>query len=211
MKKTKILALTCAAALVAACAGMRGDQRANDAEYSQKALAMMKASFKERGQAKLDRLDQDDMQKLCSQYEGKPLPKDVAEKVEKEQQALIKYPADGKYVGDFKSGERIAQSGQGKQFNDNPDNPNGANCYACHQLSKAELSFGTIGPSLYNFGKIRGYTPEMQKYAYSKVYNSLAFAACSSMPRFGHSKILTEAQIKDVVALLMDPKSPINQ
>jgi sulfur-oxidizing protein SoxX len=31
------------------------------------------------------------------------------------------------------------------------------------------------------------------------------------MPRFGHSGILTEAQIKDVVALLMDPKSPVNQ
>jgi L-cysteine S-thiosulfotransferase len=208
MKKTHILALAGGSILVAACAGM---QQGNDAEYRQKALAMMKASFKEHGQAKLDRLNQDDMQKLCSQYEGKPLPKDVADKVEKEQQALIRYPADGQYVGDFKSGERIAQSGQGMQYSDDPSRPAGANCYACHQLSKAELSFGTIGPSLYNFGKIRGYTPEMQKYAYSKVYNSQAFSACSSMPRFGHSRILTEAQIKDVVALLMDPKSPINQ
>ena len=162
-------------------------------------------------QAKLDRLDQDDMQKLCSQYEGKPLPKDIADKLEKAQQALIQYPADGNLMGDFKSGERIAQLGQGMQYSDNPSRPSGANCYACHQLSKAELSFGTIGPSLYNFGKIRGYTPEMQKYAYSKVYNSQAFSACSSMPRFGHSKILTEQQIKDVVALLMDPKSPVNQ
>ena len=208
MKRKHILALSVLAALAAACAGT---QQANDAEYSAKALTMMKASFKERGQAKLDRLDQDEMQKLCSQYEGKAMPKDIADRVEKAQQALIKYPADGKYLGDFKSGERIAQSGQGKQFSDNPANPSGANCYACHQLSKAELSFGTIGPSLYNFGKLRGYTPEMQKYAYSKVYNSQAFSACSSMPRFGHSNILTEAQIKDVVALLMDPKSPINQ
>jgi sulfur-oxidizing protein SoxX len=208
MKKKHILALCVAAALAAACTGMSSS---SDAEYSAKALAMMKASFKERGQAKLDRLDQDDMQKLCSQYEGKPLPKETADRLEKAQQALIKYPADGNYLGDFKSGERIAQSGQGKQFTDNPANPNGANCYACHQLSKEELSFGTIGPSLYNFGKVRGYTPEMQKYAYSKVYNSQAFSACSSMPRFGHSGILTEAQIKDVVALLMDPKSPVNQ
>ena len=208
MKKTHILALAGGSILVAACAGM---QEADDSQNAAKALAMMKASFKERGQAKLDRLNQDDMQKLCSQYEGKPLPKDVADKVEKAQQALIRYPADGQYLGDFKSGERIAQSGQGMQYSDDPSKPAGANCYACHQLSKAELSFGTIGPSLYNFGKIRGYTPEMQKYAYSKVYNSQAFSACSSMPRFGHSRILTEAQIKDVVALLMDPKSPINQ
>ena len=207
MKKRHILALAVAAALAAACAGMRQ----SDAQYADKALATMKVSFKERGQAKLDRLNQDDMQKLCSQYEGKPMPKDVTDRVEKAQQALIKYPTDGKYVGDFRSGERIAQSGQGMQYNDDPARPAGANCYACHQLSKAELSFGTIGPTLYNFGKIRGYTPEMQKYAYSKIYNSQAFSACSSMPRFGHSGILTEQQIKDVVALLMDPSSPINQ
>jgi sulfur-oxidizing protein SoxX len=31
------------------------------------------------------------------------------------------------------------------------------------------------------------------------------------MPRFGQNGILTEQQIKDVVALLMDPKSPVNQ
>ena len=206
MKKNP-LALAVAGALVAACAGMAGSQK----DYSAETVTMLKSSFKERGQAKLDRLDQDDMQRQCSQYEGKPMPKDVTDRLEKAQQALVKYPADGNMMGDFRAGERIAQSGQGKQFNDNPANPSGANCYACHQLSKAELSFGTIGPSLYNFGKIRGYTPEMQKYAYSKVYNSQAFSACSNMPRFGHNGILTEQQIKDVVALLMDPQSPINQ
>jgi sulfur-oxidizing protein SoxX len=31
------------------------------------------------------------------------------------------------------------------------------------------------------------------------------------MPRFGHMGILTEKQIKDVVALLMDPQSPVNK
>ena len=208
MKKTHILALAIGGALVAACAGMT---KPSDEEYAQKTLAIMKTSFKERGQAKLDRLDQDDMQRLCSQYEGKTMPKDVVDKLEKAQQALIKYPADGNLMGDFRSGERIAQSGQGMQFNDDPARPAGANCYACHQLSKTELSFGTIGPPLYNFGKIRGYTPEMQKYAFSKIYNSQAFSACSNMPRFGHNKILTEQQIKHLVALLMDPASPINQ
>jgi len=207
MTKTKILALTATVAIAAGCAAMKSA----DERYAESTLATMKASFKERGQAKLDRLDQDDMQRLCSQYSDKPMPKEVAAGLEKAQQALIKYPADGKFLGDFRSGERIAQLGQGMQFNDDPSRPAGANCYACHQLSKAELSFGTIGPPLYNFGKIRGYTPEMQKYAFSKIYNSQAFSACSNMPRFGHNKILTEAQIKDLVALLMDPKSPINQ
>jgi sulfur-oxidizing protein SoxX len=207
MKRKTIVALCLAGALAAGCGAMAS----RDEDYGAKALAMMKTSFKESGQAKLDRLDQDDMQRLCSQYADHPMPRDVAEKLEKSQQALIKFPADGKLLGDWKAGERIAQSGVGKQFSDDPAVPSGANCYACHQLSKAELSFGTIGPTLYNFGKLRGFTPEMQRYAYSKVYNSQAFAACSNMPRFGHAGILTEAQIKDVVALLMDPESPVNK
>ena len=206
MRNKTILAATLLA-LAAGCAQMV----ANNDGYGEKALAIMKTSFKENGQAKLDRLNQDDMQRMCSEYAEKPMPKEVAQKLEREQQALIRFPTDGKLLGDWKAGERIAQSGVGKQFSDDPATPNGANCYACHQLTKAELSFGTIGPPLYNFAKLRGYTAEMQKYAYSKVYNSQAFAACSNMPRFGHAGILTEAQIKDVVALLMDPDSPVNK
>lgn len=206
MDKTNILALAVAGALLAGCASMESAE-----ERHSKAVAMMKASFKERGQAKLDRFDQDPLQRACSLKPGEQLDKAVAARLEKDQQALIKYPADGKYLGDWKAGERIAQSGVGGQYSDNPANPAGGNCYACHQLTKAELSYGTIGPSLYNFGKLRGFTPETQKYAYGKVYNSQAFSACSSMPRFGHNKVLTEQQIRDVVALLMDPDSPVNK
>ena len=110
-----------------------------------------------------------------------------------------------------RDGERIAQSGVGMQFSDASGAATGGNCYACHELTKQELAFGTIGPSLYNFGKVRGFTPDMQKYAYGKVYNSEAYSACSNMPRFGHKGILNEQQIKDVVALLMDPASPVNK
>ena len=207
MKKSHVIALVALGTLAVGCVSLVQE---SEEQKAAKALAMMKASFKDRGQAKVDRLDQDDMQRMCSLAERDPVPKETAERLEKAQQALIKYPADGKLLGDWRQGERIAQSGAGMQFNDDPKNPSGANCYACHQLSKAELSFGTIGPSLYNFGKLRGFTPEMQKYAFGRVYNSQAFSACSSMPRFGHSGILTEAQIKDVVALLMDPESPVN-
>lgn len=203
--KILVMAFTCVA--VAGCATTTGSGDATAA-----AVALMKKDFKSRGQATVDRLDQDEMQRVCTEYSnGKPLPPDVARRAEQAQQALIKYPADGKLLGDWKAGEKIAQTGQGMQWSDDPKKPGGGNCYACHQLSKAELSFGTIGPSLYNFGKLRGFTPEMQKYAYSKVYNSQAFAACSSMPRFGHKGILSEQQIKDVVALLMDPSSPVNK
>jgi sulfur-oxidizing protein SoxX len=171
----------------------------------------MKASFKPRGQAGLDRLDQDETQRVCSTYGVKAPPAEVARKIEAENLATIKYPADGKLAGDWKSGERVAQEGRGKQFSDDPKGPIGANCYACHRLSGAELSYGTIGPSLYQFGKTHGYTDETRKYAYGKVYNAQAFTACSNMPRFGHKGILTEQQIKDVVALLTDPDSPVNK
>jgi L-cysteine S-thiosulfotransferase len=183
----------------------------SDAETSAKAAAVMKASFRDQGQAKLDRLDQDDMQKACSAYSSKAPPKDVAERIEKANLASIKWPADGRYVGDWKNGEKIAQEGRGMQFSDDPKGAAGANCYACHQLAPQELSFGTIGPSLYQFGKLRGYTDDMRKYAYGKVYNADAYNACTNMPRFGHKGILTEQQIKDVVALLMDPASPVNK
>ena len=205
--KNTLIGLGAVALVAAGCAAMQSSED----EARAKAVAMMKSSFKENGQAKLDRLDQDEAQRVCSAYAEKMPPKDVAAQIEKAQLATVKYPADGKYMGDFKAGERIAQSGVGKQFSDNPNNPAGGNCYACHQLTKAEVSYGTIGPSLYNFGKVRGFTPEMQKYAYGKIYNSQAFSACSNMPRFGHNGILTEQQIRDVVALLMDPKSPVNQ
>jgi sulfur-oxidizing protein SoxX len=207
MKKKTFVTLAAIAIVGAGCASMT----MSDEQASAKALAALKASFKDRGQAKVDRLDQDETQRMCSHYAEMAPPKEVAERVEKEQQALIKYPADGKYLGDWKAGERIAQSGVGMQFSDAAGGVNGANCYACHELTKAELAFGTIGPTLYNFGKIRGFTPDMQKYAYGKVYNSEAYSACSNMPRFGHNGILTEQQIKDVTALLMDPASPVNK
>jgi L-cysteine S-thiosulfotransferase len=181
-----------------------------DAEVSAKASAVLRSSFREQGQAKLDRLDQDDMQKTCSEYSGKTLPKDVAERIEKANLASIKWPADGKYVGDWKNGEKIAQEGRGMQYSDDAKGPVGGNCYACHQLAPQEVSYGTIGPSLYQFGKLHGYTDEMRKYAYGKIYNADAYNACTNMPRFGHKGILTEQQITDVVALIMDPASPFN-
>ena len=209
MHKT-LFAAACAAAL-AGCAGTSPSGGGSDAAVRAKAVDVMKASFKERGIAKLDRLNQDETQALCSQYATTAPPKDVAARIEKANMALIKPPADGQYLGDWKRGEQVAQRGTGFQYSDTEKTPVGGNCYACHQLSKQEISYGTSGPSLYNFGKLRGFTPEMQKYAWGKVYNAHAYAACSNMPRFGAQGILSEQQLKDVVALLMDPKSPVNQ
>ena len=75
----------------------------------------IKSSFNARGIAKLDRLDQNEIQAVCSeaQMAGKEVPKEQREALEKKILATIKYPTDGKYLGDFKTGERIAQSGVG--------------------------------------------------------------------------------------------------
>ena len=206
MNARTILVVTSVVLVVVGCATAPAKE-----ETAAKAAAVLRTSFKASGQAGLDRLDQDETQRLCSALDGKAPSKDVAEKIEKLNLALIQYPADGKLVGDWKSGEKIAQEGRGKQFSDDPAGPVGANCYACHQLAPQELSYGTIGPTLYQFAKLRGFGADTQRYVYGKIYNPDAFAACSNMPRFGHNAILTEQQIKDVTALLMDPASPVNK
>jgi sulfur-oxidizing protein SoxX len=176
-------------------------------------MQVVKSSFQERGIAKLDRLSQSELQQACSDasLNNKDLPKDSRERLEKQQMATIKYPTDGKFLGDWKAGERVAQTGVGLQWSDNDKTVNGGNCYACHQLSPQEISFGNIGPSLKQYGKLRGNSEAVVKYTWGKIWNTHAYNACSSMPRFGDAGILTEAQIKDVMALLLDPNSPVNK
>ena len=89
--------------------------------------------------------------------------------------------------------------------------PNGGNCYNCHQITKKELSYGNIGPSLYQYGKLRGAGPDVVKYTWGKLYNAKAYNACTIMPRIGHKQILSEQQLKDLMAYLFDPASPVNQ
>ncbi len=181
------------------------------ADYAKQADALMKADFRSKGLATVEgALTQDDAQRLCSSHPV-ALSKKVAARLEAEQLKLVKYPADGQYVGRWQEGEKIAQNGRGMQSSDKAGVPNGGNCYACHQMSKAEISFGNIGPSLYQYGKLRGQGDDIMKYTWAKVYNSQAFAACSNMPRFGHKGILDEQQLKDIVALLLDPASPVNK
>ena len=183
------------------------------APTKEESIQTVKSSFKERGPAKLDRLNQTEIQAVCSdaQMMGKEVPKAQREALEKKILATIKYPADGKFLGDYKQGERIAQSGVGLQWSDNEKTVNGGNCYACHQLTEAEVSFGNIGPSLKGYGKLRGYNEATLKYTWGKIWNTHAYNLCSQMPRYGDAGILSEAQIKDVMALLLDPNSPVNK
>lgn len=212
MKKMKQRAWMGAAAVVllAGCAAM---------ERGPDVATVLKESFRERGIAKLDRLDQTPLQKHCSEAAaaGRDLDPAVRQSLERDALARVRYPADGKYLGDWKEGERIAQSGRGLQFNDSAETVAGGNCYACHQLTKTEISYGNIGPSLYQYGKLRGVqdpadpaSAEIVKYTWAKIWNSHAYNACSQMPRFGDAGILNEQQLRHVMALLLDPKSPVN-
>ena len=187
---------------------------------AQEIVANLKGSFTERGPAKLDRLDQSTLQATCSAVAetGKDLDKATREKMEATVLASIPYPADGKYLGDWQAGERIAQNGRGLQFSDAVGVANGANCYACHQLSPKEISFGNQGPSLLKYGVLRGVkdpsskdSEAIVKYTWARIWNGHAFNACNGMPRYGDAGILTNAQIKDVMALLLDPASPVNK
>jgi L-cysteine S-thiosulfotransferase len=209
MRRTGAVALV--AVLAIGGAAVAADKKPKK-DYRAAAVEVMKASFQTRGQASVDRLKQDEVQAACSQYSAsKPVPRPLAKQIEKTQVATIQYPADGKYLGNWENGEKIAQTGVGKQFSDDPSKPAGGNCYACHQLSAKELSYGTIGPTLYQYGKRYGTTEETVKYTWGKLWNSHAYNACSDMPRFGHQGILTEEQLKDVMALLLDPESPVNK
>ncbi len=162
----------------------------------------------------MTRLDQDEAMRLCSQHKDNPPPK-VRAQIEKAQRATIRYPVDGKLIGDWKEGEKLAAVGTGGHIGfiqpDPPGRLRGGNCYACHQLAPKEVAFGTIGPSLRHFGKLRGGGDDIVKYVYDKVYNSNAFTACSNMPRFGLHNWLTPEQITHLVAFLVDPASPVNQ
>ena len=203
-----------AAALVVGCASTSSPSQELDAQFK----AMMQSSFRDEGIAKVDRLTQDAGQAACST--GAAPDATSAKRIEAEALATVKPPSDGRYLGDWKEGEKLAQNGRGMTWTDKSaaTSANGGNCYNCHQLAPAEISFGTIGPSLYNYGKLRGVkdpadpsSAAMVQYTWGKMYNAWSYNACSNMPRFGHRGLLDEQQMKHIMALLLDPKSPVNQ
>jgi L-cysteine S-thiosulfotransferase len=156
------------------------------------------------------RVDQDETQRICSQTRNSPA-KTEFQQITARETASVVFPADGNVLGSWKDGEKVAQTGTGGQFTDQPGGPVGGNCYACHQMAPKELSYGTLGPSLAEYGKIRKYAAADAKAAYAKIFNAQSVQPCSNMPRFGYHKFLSEQQIKDVTAYLFDRESPVNK
>jgi L-cysteine S-thiosulfotransferase len=157
------------------------------------------------------RLEPDEVMQICNASRNNPDDEGWDRIIELATESIV-YPDDGNLMGDWENGEQLAQSGYGMRFTDYPPaRETGGNCYACHQLTEAEVSYGTIGPSLRQYGELRDYTEEAVRAAYDKIYNPHAALPCSMMPRFGTNEVLTPEQIRDIVALLMDPESPVNK
>ncbi|MGB8856286.1 MAG: sulfur oxidation c-type cytochrome SoxX, partial [Burkholderiales bacterium] len=112
MNLKKIVVTASALGFLAACAAMVSGPS------TQEVSETIKASFAEKGIAKLDRLNQTEAQKTCSEYAQTALPADKRALLEKSALDSVKYPADGKFLGDWKEGEKIAQNGRGLQWSD---------------------------------------------------------------------------------------------
>ncbi|HZY15896.1 MAG TPA: sulfur oxidation c-type cytochrome SoxX [Ramlibacter sp.] len=219
MKKLPITIATTllVAAAVVGCVALPGSA----ADPDQVAADMVQKAFRDQGIAKVERVTAiDETMRLCNAADvaGKPLDAATAKRLEAANLKTVKWPSDGKFLGDWKQGEKIAQSGRGQTWRDKAGAANGGNCYNCHQISKEEISFGTIGPSLYHYGKLRGVTDPnspaakpIVEYTWGKIWNAKAYNACSNMPRMGHMGNLDEGQIRHVMALLLDPASPVNK
>lgn len=205
MKKILIAAVACTALI---CGSAFAQETKVDPLHVD---VLMKFAFSQAPKDWAGRTDQDETMKVCSATRNAPSAEQAAAIMTREK-TKIKYPEDGKLLGDWKKGESFAQSGYGQRFTDYPPrNPNGGNCYACHQMTTAEVSYGTVGPSLLEYGKIRKFAEADVKAVYDKIYNAHAAFPCSLMPRFGSNGVLTIDQIKDLVALVMSPESPVNK
>ncbi|KRE14341.1 sulfur oxidation c-type cytochrome SoxX [Bosea sp. Root483D1] len=172
--------------------------------------AYLKSTFGKASAEWQARIKPDDSLAVCNTTRNNPSSAE-SDAMLKRESARVVYPADGKFLGDWKKGYQVANNGRGGQFSDPAGTVAGGNCFACHQLDPKEVSYGTLGPSLAAYGKDRKYDPETIKDAYTKIYNSMAVVPCSNMPRFGVNKVLDEQQIKDVMAYLFDPESPVNK
>ncbi len=209
MKNTFKITLSAAAGLfIAGCASYP-----DEATTRQMAEKMVFEAFSA-SPAHMKRLEQDRSQQICSKVGDAKLSQQEAAEVVKLARASIKYPASGKVIGDWKTGDKLAHDGAGDRIRNGKTEKrkeNGGLCQNCHALAPGEINVGNVGPSLTGYGKQRGNSAAMAKLTYERIYNGWAFSPCSNMPRLGATGHLTPEQIAHMVAYLLDPQSPINQ
>lgn len=76
------------------------------------------------------------------------------------------------------------------------------NCLACHEINGGDQP-GSIGPSLMNFGD-RGLP---YSYTYQRIYDTRLYNPDAHMPLYGTNGVLTDEEIRDVMAFLYSLKS----
>jgi sulfur-oxidizing protein SoxX len=195
-------------AAVAACA------TAPAVDYDKVALDMIKGSFRAQGQAGIE---PPAAGRGAAHLLG-PTPSAAdLKRIETAELATIKPPPSGRYLGDWREGEKLAQNGRGMTWTDPAGAPAGGNCYNCHQMSKAEISFGTIGPSLYNYGKLRGVTtrPIRRRRRSSSTPGARSGTRRRTAParrcRASAMRRCCPSSRSRTDGALLDPKSPVNQ
>ena len=162
---------------LAALLALAGSARAQERLAQALIDAYLKSTFGKASAEWQARIKPDDSLAVCNTTRNNPSSAE-SDAMLKRESARVVYPADGKFLGDWKKGYQVANNGRGGQFSDPPGTVAGGNCFACHQLDPKEVSYGTLGPSLAAYGKDRKYDAET---------------------------------IKDVMAYLFDPESPVNK
>jgi sulfur-oxidizing protein SoxX len=197
-------------ALIAAGCATYPDQAAT----RQIAEKMVDESFTAPAPALLKRLAQDRSQQICSKLRGAELTRDEAAEVVKLARESIKYPASGRLVGDWQTGNKLAHDGGGDRIQGGrleKRKENGGLCQNCHALAPGEVNVGNVGPSLTGYGVQRGNSEGVAKLTYERIYNAWAYSPCSNMPRLGANGHLTPEQITHLVAYLIHAQSPVNR
>ncbi len=170
------------------------------------------------------KLEQDESQRICSQYPSREaMPARAIQKVIELENKNIKYPQWGIFWGDWQEGKKLVDNPRGGRFAsygfaDKPTD-RGGNCYACHLIERG-VPGGTMGPSLTAYGKRYGITKENMntpegleklKIVYNIVYNAWHAFPCSSMPRFGYHGVLSPEDVMHIATYLLHPESPVNK
>lgn len=184
------------------------------------AVRIIRSAFRDEGIAKVDRLDQDAANEACSRALGKEPAPEVVKAIEAANLKTIRPPGDGaKYLGDC--GERRedrpeqarpdlhrrCQGRQWRQLLQLPPDQQAGNLLRHHRAEPVP-----VRPAAWRHRPGQpGGASDHRVHTWGKLWNARAYNACSHMPRAGHLGILSEAQIRHVMALLLDPKSPVNQ
>ena len=188
---------------------------------TRQAPTMMKASFRDQGIAKVDRLQQDAGQRACSSAERRPRRRRGQAHRERDRWPRSRCPPAARYLGDWREGEKLAQNGRGMTWTDasadtdgqrrqllqlppdraRPRSRSAPSARACTTTASCAACRDPADPAAAPIVAVHlGQAVERQ-----------GLHACSSMPRFGHAGLLNEDAAADLMALLLDPKSPVNQ